>query len=385
MAKRLSLKPSSSKLPATPWRVNLPANVSSTGKRERRFFKTKGEAETFCQQQRTRLENFGRNASTLTPGQLEQAAKAFERLAALGVSLGDVVADFMARRAATEKSVTFNELFARFTDSKKTKSAAYLRGLKYTLPRFPALHSRIVAEIAPAEIESELDGMTPTVRNSFLRNLRAVFNYGVKREWLAVNPVSKLDFEEVDKGEVQTLAPGQAEALMTAAEADHDLLPYHALGLFAGVRPFELERLEWQHIDLAERHIEITAQVSKTGRRRIIDMTPTLHTWLTHFISTGGTMAGNVTPKRGLRKRLRKIREAAGLTAWIQDVMRHSYASYWLAEHGDINRLTLNMGHESADMLWKHYNRAAKKKDASSFWQIAPAPSLSGKVVSMVA
>jgi len=69
---------------------------------------------------------------------------------------------------------------------------------------------------------------------------------------------------------------------------------------------------------------------------------------------------------------LRAIRNAAGLTEWEQDVMRHSYASYWLAEHSDINRLTLQMGHESAGMLWKHYHKASKRKDAERYWKITP-------------
>lgn len=372
MARRVSLEPSATGLAKWPWRLNLPANISSSGRRERRFFATKREANTFAGQQRTRLENFGRNSSTLTPAQQEQAAIAFERLAPFGVSLNTAVAECIERRQAIAKSVTFQELFERFTSSKKKRSAAYLRGLKYTLPRFPGLHSRIVAEILPQDVEAEMDGMTATVRNAFMRNLRAVFNFGIKRGWLEENPVLKLDFEDVTRAEVVTLSPGEATALMLAAEAENDLLPYHAIGLFAGVRPLELERLEWRHVDLSERHIEITAGVSKTGRRRIIDIEPNLHAWLTRYIENGGETAGKVTPTANLRKRLRDIRTAAKLTDWVQDVARHSYASYWLAHHEDINRLTLQMGHESADMLWKHYNKAAKRKDAAKFWQIVP-------------
>ena len=86
-------------------------------------------------------------------------------------------------RQAIAQSVTFEELFERFTSSKKSRSAAYLRGLKYTLPRFPGLHGRTVAEIQPQDIEAEMNGMTASVRNAFQRNLRAVFNFGVKRGW----------------------------------------------------------------------------------------------------------------------------------------------------------------------------------------------------------
>src|ERR1051325_3176361 len=252
MARRISLQPCATGLKKWPWRVNLPANISSTGKRERRFFDTKQKADTFCRQQRTRLENFGRNSSTLSPGQQEEAAIAFDRLRPYGVTLNAAVADFIARRKAREKSVTFKQLFDAFTSSKKNRSAAYLRGLKYTLPRFANLHDRIVADILPQDIDAEMDGMTPAVRNAFLRNLRAVFNFGVKRSWLEANPVAKLDFEEVKRSEVVTLTPSEAQSLVNAAAADNDLLPYHALALFAGVRPLELQRLNWRHLDLLE-------------------------------------------------------------------------------------------------------------------------------------
>jgi integrase len=57
---------------------------------------------------------------------------------------------------------------------------------------------------------------------------------------------------------------------------------------------------------------------------------------------------------------------------WKQDIMRHSFASYWLAQHGDINKLTLMMGHTTTTMLWKHYHKAAKKAEAEKYWKITP-------------
>jgi integrase len=386
MPRRISLSPCATGLKKWPWRVNLPAGYTTTGKRQRNFFKTKQEAETFAQSQRIRLDNWGRASSMLTPSQAEQAAVAFHKLEPYDVTLNTVVADFIARHDALARSVTFKTLFDRFVESKKNRSAAYLVSLKYTLPRFAGLHDRKVCDIAPADIDAETAGMTPAVRNAFLRNLRAVFNFGVKRSWLETNPVSKLDFEIVRSGEVVTLTPKQAEALMLAADDDNDLLAYHALALFAGVRPLELQRLEWKNIDLVEGHIEITAAVSKTGRRRIIAIEPNLAAWLNHYIEKGGATAGKVMPiTSNLRNRLREIRRAAGLTEWTQDVMRHSFASFWLAQHGDINRLTLMMGHESPHMLWKHYHRAAKRKDAEPYWKIMPCDVGEKKIVSIAA
>ena len=63
--------------------------------------------------------------------------------------------------------------------------------------------------------------------------------------------------------------------------------------------------------------------------------------------------------------------------------MRHSFASYWLALHGDINKLTLMMGHATTAMLFKHYFKAAKKIEAEKYWKIGP--SAQRKVVEFVA
>lgn len=373
MPKRISLQPRKSKLSNLPWLINLPARITESGKRERAFFATKARAAAFAQQQRVRMDNYGAAATILSPGRLEDAASAFAQIKQYGVTLNEVVAHYIGWRTQTEASVSFKELFDTFVAAEK-RSEAHTRGLKYTLPRFAGLHDKKVSEITALDLEREMHGMTPSVKNAFMRNLRAVFNYGLKRNYLAVNPVSGLDFAKIKKGEVVTLSPTQAEDLMTAAETDNELLPYHALGLFAGVRPLELERLEWRHVDLLEGHVEIAAAVSKTGRRRIIDIEPNLKAWLALYIAKGGTTEGKVTARTNLRQKLRDIRTAASLTEWTQDVMRHSYASYWLAEHGDINRLTLQMGHENSDMLWKHYHKASKKKDAALYWAIMPEP-----------
>ena len=93
-----------------PWVVNLPPLLSGTAKRERRYFDTKKAAETFCTQQRIRLENYGTASTTLPAGKIEQAAAAFEKLNGTGVGLldrqGEIVA--VASRVAGLQVVTIH-------------------------------------------------------------------------------------------------------------------------------------------------------------------------------------------------------------------------------------------------------------------------------------
>ncbi len=367
MPRRFSLKPTKTGPETSPWCVNVPARISLTGKRERKFFEKEKDAKNFANTQRLRIDNYGTAAVLLSPGQLEEAAAAYEQLKPFGATLGEAVGQYVSWREQAAKSVTFKKLFELFTETKSKRSAAYLVQLKYTLPRFPRLHDKLVSRISAREIDEETRGMTPHVRNAFLRVLRALFNFGLKRDYLTANPIEKLDFESVRNGEVQVLSHQEAHKLMNAASECGDLLPYHALGLFAGIRPYELLRLQWEDIDLAEGHILIRAEVAKNRRRRIIDIAPNLAAWL-----KTNKASGPVTLQSNLRTRLRAIRTAAGISRWKQDVMRHSFASYWLAAHGDINKLTLMMGHTTTTMLWKHYHKAAKRVDAEKYWKITP-------------
>jgi hypothetical protein len=42
-------------------------------------------------------------------------------------------------------------------------------------------------------------------------------------------------------------------------------------------------------------------------------------------------------------------------TGWIQQGARHSFRSYWLALHEDIDRLVIQSGYESKEVMWRNY------------------------------
>jgi integrase len=55
-----------------------------------------------------------------------------------------------------------------------------------------------------------------------------------------------------------------------------------------------------------------------------------------------------------------------------QQGARHTYCSCWLRQHGDINKLVLQAGHESAATMWDHYYQAVTTEAAAAFWSIYP-------------
>ena len=379
MAKRVSLEPKPTTKPHAPWVVNLPPLLSSTAKRERRYFDSKKEAKEFCAQQRIRLENYGTASTSLPAGKIEEAAAAFDKLNGSGIGLLEAVEQVLHWKRARDKSVTFKSMFEGFMEAKRGKrSAAYLTALRCTFPRFAVLHDRLACEISAPEIEEQLKGTTASVHNAFLRYIRAVFNFGIRRDWCVENPVKRIEMHSL-KMRKEILSNVDVTALLKAVcERDFELLPYHVLCIFAGIRPKEVERLTWSNVNMEERHIEVPEEKSKTAIRRIVDMEPLLVRWLDYYIKSGANIQDGVTPTSNLRKRLRAVRRTAGIDRWPQDAPRRTFASCWLAIHSDVNRLNNLMGHTSPEMLWRHYHKAVTQKQAKAFWKIEP-PHLKSK------
>ncbi|HCX30028.1 MAG TPA: hypothetical protein DHU55_09715 [Blastocatellia bacterium] len=382
MAKQARLEPKHIVTKARPyWMLNLPPALSHSGKRERRYFDDKKSAIEFSKQQKIRLKNYGISSTFLPQGRVEEAIAAFEKLKDSGIGLLEAVEQVIKWKKSRECSVTFKAMFESFIEAKKGKrSTAYLTSLRCTLPRFVTLHDRLACEISASEIEDQLQGMSASVHNAFLRYLRAVFNFAIRRGWCVENPVKRIEMHSL-KMRKEILTNAQVAALLkVVCETGFELLPYHVLCIFAGIRPKEVERLSWNNINMEEHFIEVPDEKSKTAVRRIVDMEPLLVRWLDYYIKTGGNIQDGVTPTSNLRKRLREIRKAAGFDRWPQDAPRRTFASCWLAVHSDVNRLNNLMGHTSPEMLWRHYHKAVTQKQAKTFWKIEP-PSGSSKIV----
>jgi integrase/recombinase XerD len=218
-----------------------------------------------------------------------------------------------------------------------------------------------------------------------LRYWRAVFNYGIKRGYCSENPVTRLDFEERVAKEVETLTNTQVEAMLTHAAADDlALLPFLVLGLFCGIRPDgELQKLQWADVDLNDKVVTIRPEVSKTKRRRFIDLSNNAKSWLQLFIRRAGILQGPIVTYNYSELRThRKVNQtAASIENWPQQGMRHTYCSNWLAKHKDINKLVLQSGHDSVDTMWRHYHRGTTEAVAIKFWAIRPKKLKPGNII----
>ena len=94
------------------WQLYISPMLSSTGKPQRLFYRTKRAAETAAEVFERRQKNFGCNLSELTPAHMAIAAEAFELLGDRDdVALLEIVRAGLAHENAKTASVPFRNLF----------------------------------------------------------------------------------------------------------------------------------------------------------------------------------------------------------------------------------------------------------------------------------
>jgi integrase len=358
--------------------ISIPPDLSQSGRRERKYYETEQEAENELDVIVNRHRTHGEMIDQISSGQLSQALQAFKTLDESGIEahLPTIVAEWIETHKARTASVTFLTLFDEYLAAKHDRDPQYLRELRISRDRWPQLHSMQVSDMASTDLAPLIDKLSAGARNPVLRYWRAVFNLGVKRSYLTKNPVEALDFERRKRKEVETLTAEQVKKMLEAAIADDlALLPFLVLGCFAGIRPDgELQKLEWSDIDLSDKVVTIRPEVSKTNRRRFIDLSDNAILWFDAYSRKGGQTGGKIVQysESELRAHRTANRKAAGINRWIQQSMRHTYCSSWLALHGDVNKLVLQSGHDSVDTMWRNYHKGTPKAEAAKFWRIRP-------------
>jgi integrase len=109
-----------------------------------------------------------------------------------------------------------------------------------------------------------------------------------------------------------------------------------------------------------------------------VPILPNLRAWLQPIAKPSGLLING-----GLRKRHEAARNAAGIK-WVEHIMRHSFASYRLADVQSAPQVSLETGHSVA-ILYNHYRELVMPEDAKRYFGIFPSVSAAEKIVPMPA
>jgi integrase len=244
--------------------------------------------------------------------------------------------------------------------------------------------NRRVIDMVPEHVESYLAArnVSPDTKDADCRAISSFFTWCMKgkRHWCINNPCYAVEIEGRtgdDDREPVVLPLSDCEKLLRGAEAVEGgkLVPYVALCLFGGLRPFEAARLSWEQVNLGDREIRLRGQQTKTGKGRIVEVCPTLKGWLSRYKRIDEIY------RPAFDLWLRELRASIGygepteenpdLKPWVPDILRHTAISHYFRKTGSYGRTAEQFGN-SESIIKKHYQSRVSSKDAKRFYALRP-------------
>ena len=346
------------------WRVG--------GKRFRRFFDSEKEARSFAKRAQEEAVRYGVVLDRLTIRERAKLIEAYELAKEAGLDLLEVVKWAMAQKEPPKPVPTVAEAFHAFLQAKEAAGvrSRYLKQLQWSLGLFCGQFERVrLNELSAEAIEAWLmrQKWGAATRRSVLIDVRSLLNFARQRGWMEENPAEAVETPRWDEKPPVILTVEEGRRLLRYVRDQAPLLlAYLAIGMFAGLRPAELDRLKWEDVWMDRGLIHVTGRVAKTRRRRLVTIVDTLQAWLIICPRQGE----GIRPTNFDRMWKRMKRETG--VRWGHDILRHSFASYHLAHWRNPGLTAHEMGHADQEMLYRHYRELVTPQDAAAWWSLTP-------------
>jgi integrase len=249
----------------------------------------------------------------------------------------------------------------------------------------PALGKVPIAKITASHVMRWRDDLAarlaPATVNGNLTCLSSAFTYFVKRQWIEKNPCHGVERIERPEGVYHWLKTRE-EITRLLLQCPGDVRDIVAVAVGTGMRLDEVLHLQWGDIDIERRLIAVhrgrkgTVKSGKARRIPILDvLLPTLRD---RALRRDGALLVFPAPARssalpgarrdafaartqaGVRDAYKLAVKRAGLEPNLRfHDLRHTFASHWVLDGGDIFRLSKVLGHSSVVITQKFYAHLA--------------------------
>jgi integrase len=297
-----------------------------------------------------------------------------------GATLKEAVDFFRARNCATLETRTVQQVANEFLTVKRAAkwSEAHLADLESRLNRIGSDFQINIGGVSGVMIQVWLDNLNVRGRTkkNYLRVIGALFRFAISRKYLpkdAADEIKAVQPPRNDTGEIEIFTPAEIREVLAAARPE--MIPFLAIGAFAGLRSAEIARLEWQEVNLKERNIEIKASKAKTRTRRNVPITDNLAQWLAPHVKLSGKVVTFGSWWNQIPKVADVINKRRGETppafTWKHNALRHSFCSYRIVAVKNAAQVAMEAGN-SQQMIFSHYRQLVNEKQAAEWFSISP-------------
>ena len=247
-------------------------------------------------------------------------AEAFRILG--GANMVQAAEFYMKHHPSNMPQKTVPEVVAELIETKEgdALSDVYLKDLRGRLGRFREAFKMQIGLVTTGDIERFLREVkvveriaggevrhraaSPKSRNHYRAAIGTLFYFAEARGYV---PKGLVDIEAVavakqKDGEIEIFRPEELARVLAAA--DDNLIPFLAIGAFAGLRHAEIQRLDWSEVRLEDGFIEVKAGNAKTASRRLVPITDNLRILCRgRSPAAPGAAAGRADPDPARRRR----------------------------------------------------------------------------------
>ena len=273
---------------------------------------------------------------------------------------------------ALDQRRTFEDVAKEWiTGSKRARSVKrYQSSLKLYI--YPHLRNVSIVDITVKTLESAQRSMLDqpgisrrTVAHS-MTMVASIVRHAWKRGYIATNPAAMLDIAEFGERTFQWIrTKAEIELLLNACSDPHRTM--FAMMVMTGMRRTEACYLEWVDVDLEQRLICVQRGeygMPKGKRFRYVPICDGLLLVLKRWRLMRGKATGLVFPgptggvrsHKAVSKMFKRRAAQAGIDKAVRlHDLRHTYASHFVRDGGDIFRLSKYLGHASVKITERIY------------------------------
>ena len=338
----------------------------------------------------------------ISPPERASIMRAVELMRLKGGRLDGMVeaVELYAATHLTGAKLTVAEVVKEYLERlEKTKKPATVTDRRWRLSTFEETYGEsLAAAMTAATVEDwVLSAPTRHAQATRRRAVNALFVFAKRRGYVHDNPMERVEkIQTRSPDEVAVFSPGEVEAVLRAAQKlEPRMVPFFAVGIFAGLRPQnELRRLDWDNINLEPGgKIKVVRSTAKTSRTRYVPVSDNLRAWLravpraeregtvpysrrafryvmdvARVDAKGRPVGFNMEAEKVVYKKASKPRTVR----WCADIMRHTFCTYRQALIQNINQLCEEAGN-TPHVARAHYLEPRESEaEVQAFWRIGP-------------
>lgn len=279
---------------------------------------------------------------------------------------------------SSPRDIKFKELVQEWLSARVDFSNAWRTRENYRsdvnthlIPEVGEIHVRQIQTAHADSIRQTMKekGLANRTINKVLIRFKQVLNFGVERRYILVNPLARYrELPEPPKKD-EFLTVKEIEQLLRA-NFDQDIYPVLIVALNTGLRLGEVAGLCWDRVDFNSKQIEVTRtlarkglqETTKTHLKRVVPMNSVVADVLRKQLRNQTDPRFIFTNRKGeayfvdhlSQRHFKRALRRAGLPSFRFHSLRHTYASHFMMNGGNIYDLQKILGHTKIEMTARY-------------------------------